>query len=152
MCCRCVTLTQGAAGMRAMRRRPWGSQTFLTQTTQSSSYAPCSPVSSWLCFLPAICIQSLWDISLPELHLSAFQGQFCSQHLHMYGSIRACAFPGPFRRPSPSASVCAHGHMADEHAAASRIEYIRATSPLKEWGLQATLQTAGRGPGLCNVW
>ena len=41
-CCRCATWIRAAAGMRAMCRRRWGSQTFLTPTTQSFSYAPCT--------------------------------------------------------------------------------------------------------------
>ena len=52
-CCRCATWIRAAAGMRAMCRRRWGSQTFLTPTTQSFSYAPCTLVNTATCSLPA---------------------------------------------------------------------------------------------------
>ena len=52
-CCRCATWTRAAAGMRAMCRRRWGSQTFLTPTTQSFSYTPCTLVNTATCSLSA---------------------------------------------------------------------------------------------------
>ena len=56
--CRCATWTRAAAGTRAMCRRRWGSQTFLTPTTQNFSYAPCTLVNTATCSLSAFSYMS----------------------------------------------------------------------------------------------